>query len=185
MPDADLLTQFRRNNDYSILALLYGRYMELVYAVCVKYLHEPETAKDAVMDIYEELSRKVLLHEIANFRSWLYSVARNHCLMKLRSTRTNTVNIDDDRMQSVDFVHHDVAVDNDEQFIFLEDCLQRLPAEQKQAIDLFYLQQKCYNDIVASTGFEWNKVRSLVQNGRRNLKLCMEKIKQVRSQEAG
>jgi DNA-directed RNA polymerase specialized sigma24 family protein len=53
-------------------------------------------------------------------------------------------------------------------------CMQQLNDEQRQTVKLFYIDNKCYNEITEVTGFEWNKVRSLIQNGRRNLKICME-----------
>jgi RNA polymerase sigma-70 factor (ECF subfamily) len=40
---------------------------------------------------------------------------------------------------------------------------------------LFYLEQKCYKDIADLTGYDLNKVKSAIQNGKRNLKICMER----------
>jgi RNA polymerase sigma-70 factor (ECF subfamily) len=57
----------------------------------------------------------------------------------------------------------------------LSSCIETLSAEQKAAVSLFYLENKCYKEIETITGFDWNKVRSLVQNGRRNLRICMQR----------
>lgn len=185
-PDADLINRFRDDNNAHALATLFSRHMELVYAVCIKYLQDSERSKDAVMDIYEELTVKLHKHEVINFRSWLHTLARNHCLIKLRSsTARDTVNIDEDRMQFASDPHQEMVEEKEQQFVILSECLQKLPEEQKRAIDLFYLQQQCYKDISLVTGFEWNKVRSLVQNGRRNLKLCMEKITKLKTERSG
>jgi RNA polymerase sigma factor (sigma-70 family) len=175
--DEQLLAQYRASGDLNTLATLYNRYMDLVLAVCVRYLEDQEAAKDAVMDIFGELIHKLSNHELSNFRSWLYTVAKNHCLMKLRSRRVGKLlSIDEEHVQSEDNLHQqENMMDKERQLVIMEGCMEKLPMEQKTVIDLFYLQQKCYNDIAASTGFEWNKVRSLVQNGRRNLKICMEK----------
>ena len=176
--DAELVESYRNTGNAAVLASLYGRYMELVYGVCLKYLTDSELAKDAVMEIYSELCDKLPRHDVSNFRSWLYSVARNHCLMKLRSGKSHTtIFIDEERMQFAQETHHEEVKEKEEQFVVLSDCMQHLPADQKQAIQLFYIEGNCYNQIVEITGFEWNKVRSLVQNGRRNLKICMEKTK--------
>jgi RNA polymerase sigma factor (sigma-70 family) len=184
--DDELVKLYRSDGDAHTLGLLYDRYMELVYGVCLKYLGEQEAARDAVMDIYEELTDKLLRHEVANFKSWLYSVARNHCLMKLRSRSSQKiVNIDEERMQFDGVSHLQEVQEREQQFVVLDECVQKLPAEQKKVIELFYLQQQCYNDIVTQTGFEWNKVRSLVQNGRRNLKICMEKTKTIARESSG
>lgn len=176
LTDAELVQQYKQSTDLQVLGTLYQRYMDLVYGVCLKYLKEPEDAKDAVINLFEELVSKVQKHEIENFRSWLYQVAKNHCLMRLRSAqKTILVKMDTGLMQSEENVHLDGVFEKEESFKQLEFCLERLISEQRQVIELFYLQGKCYNEIADQTGIEWNKVRSFIQNGRRNLKLCMEK----------
>jgi RNA polymerase sigma factor (sigma-70 family) len=151
--------------------------MELVYGVCLKYLEDSETAKDAVMQVFEGLVEKLKKHEVDNFKSWLYTVAKNHCLMQLRSKKNKkTIEINADFMQSGEEWHLNGTLQKEEQFKTLEHCLQTLSEEQKKVVELFYLQEKCYNDITMATGLEWNKVRSLIQNGRRNLKICMDKV---------
>lgn len=158
------------------MATLYLRYSDLVYGTCLKYLGDAEDAKDAVMNIYQELLRKLPNHEVDNFKSWLYVVAKNHCLMHLRAAKKNiTVSLEPQSVQSGDFSHLDNVLDKEQDFNRLEKCLETLSMEQKQSIELFYYKNKCYNEIAEETGLEWNKVRSLIQNGRRNLKICMEK----------
>lgn len=174
--DEELLSEFKKNFDQEWLAQLYLRYSDLVYGVCVKYLKDGEGARDATMNIYQELFLKLQTHEVDNFKSWLYVVAKNHCLMQLRKEkRTVTVELAPAVMQSEDFTHLDSVLEKEQELKKLEYCIERLPEEQKQSIRLFYLENKCYNEIAVYTGFEWNKVRSLIQNGRRNLKICMEK----------
>jgi RNA polymerase sigma-70 factor (ECF subfamily) len=173
--DNDLVLQYRQTGDIKILGALYERYMELVYGVCLKYLKEPEAAKDAVMEIFGQLGDKLMRHEVANFRSWLYSVAKNHCLMQLRSaSKTKAVNFDEGIMQLHTEMHPPEGNEKEWQLELLTKCLETLSADQKQIISLFYLQEKCYKEIAEMSGFEWNRVRSLVQNGRRNLKICMD-----------
>jgi RNA polymerase sigma factor (sigma-70 family) len=174
--DKELVTAYQQTGDLQVLAGLYQRYMELVYGVCLKYLTDAETAKDAVMQIFEALITKLKKHEVDNFKSWLYTLAKNHCLMQLRSGKNKkTVAISTDLMQNEEELHLNGALQKEAEFKKLERCLQTLSAEQKQTVELFYLQQKCYNEIVGLTGIEWNKVRSLIQNGRRNLKICMDR----------
>jgi len=167
---------YQQNGDLQVLAGLYQRYMELVYGVCLKYLQDNETAKDAVMQVFEELVQKLKKHEIDNFKSWLYTLAKNYCLMQLRSQKNKkTVSISPELMQNDEELHLNGALQKEAEFKKLERCLQTLSAEQQQTVELFYLQQNCYNEIVEKTGLDWKKVRSLIQNGRRNLKICMEK----------
>ena len=161
-----------------MLGDLYGRYMELVYGVCLKYLKDEENAKDSVINIFEELIGKLRKHEVENFRPWLYQLAKNHCLMRLRSAKKFTrTNLEPEFMQSAEIMHLNGESDKEANFKHLENCLQTLNDDQKQTVELFYLQGKCYNEIVEITGIEWNAVRSAIQNGKRNLRLCMEKQK--------
>jgi RNA polymerase sigma-70 factor (ECF subfamily) len=149
--------------------------MDLLYAVCLKYLKDPETAKDAVMAIFEELISKLLKHEVSNFKGWVYVVAKNHCLMLLRSQRQMPLVHDQEIMQLTENLHLNGVLDKEKHLVQLEKCMETLSPDQKQTVQLFYLQEKCYKEIAGITHTEWNKVRSLIQNARRNLKICMEK----------
>lgn len=173
--DADLIQAYQRTQDLNVLGMLYSRYMELVYGVCLKYLENTDMAQDAVMSIFEELIVKVTRHDILNFRSWLYTVAKHHCLMQLRAGKNRKyVKLDGENMYLEQDEHLKEMMEQEDQFKKLENCIETLAAEQKQAITLFYLEGKCYQEIADVTGTPWNKVRSYIQNGRRNLKMCME-----------
>lgn len=175
MSDAELVALYHRDGDVQMLGTLYQRYMELIYGVCLKYLKDADESKDAVMRIYEELVEKLRKHEVEHFKSWLYTLARNHCLMQLRRQKgKNSVEITEPVMQNSDLWHQEDALQKEEQLSTMEVCMQQLITEQKRCIELFYLQGKCYNEICEETGYDWNKVRSYIQNARRNLKLCMD-----------
>jgi RNA polymerase sigma factor (sigma-70 family) len=176
LADKELVALYKQSGDMAVLGELYQRYMELVYGVCLKYYKEPETAKDSVMLIFEELVSKLKKHEVDNFRGWLHQLAKNHCLMQLRTPRNlKTVEFKTELVQSEENVHLNGVLEKEENFKRMEYCLGTLNPEQQEAIRLFYLDGKCYNEIVEITGQEWNQVRSFIQNGRRNLKLCMDK----------
>jgi RNA polymerase sigma factor (sigma-70 family) len=172
--DEELLIVYRNNGDVAALGKLYERYMVLVYGVCLKYLKDEDLAKDAVMGIFEELIIKVKNHHINTFRSWLYVLGRNYCLMQLRAGKKLTVVNLDDVMEFTPFLHPD---DNnrEEAYKALEQCIDKLAGAQKQSIDLFYLKEKCYKEIADITNFSLNEVKSYIQNGKRNLKICLEK----------
>ncbi|HEX8460288.1 MAG TPA: sigma-70 family RNA polymerase sigma factor [Segetibacter sp.] len=175
LTDAELLALYRQNLQQELLAQLFLRYNDLVYGTCIKYLTDQDLAKDAVMEIYQELLEKVKLRSIDNFKSWLYVVTKNHCLMQIRKNKKQqTEEFDGQVMQSEDFSHLESVFEKERQLDKLEGCMEKLNDEQRQTVRLFYLDSKCYNEITTITGFDWNKVRSLVQNGRRNLKNCME-----------
>jgi RNA polymerase sigma factor (sigma-70 family) len=177
-PDHELVQAYKQSLDLEVLGRLYSRYMELVYGVCLKYLKDSENAKDSTLAIFEELVVKLQKHEVENFKSWLYQVAKNHCLMLLRSEKKfSKAHIDVGLVQNEEPVHLNGMLEKEDAFRQLHICLDQLAAEQKQVVELFYLQEKCYNEIAELTGLEWNRVRSYIQNGRRNLKICMEKQK--------
>ncbi|MEI6946585.1 sigma-70 family RNA polymerase sigma factor [Paraflavisolibacter sp. H34] len=176
--DSELVRLYKQSADLNVLGQLYGRYMDLVYGVCLKYLKNSENAKDSTLAIFEELIGKLQKHEVENFKSWLYQVAKNHCLMQLRSDKKfSKVQMDVALVQNEEDVHLNGVLEKEENLQQLQDCLGKLAADQRQVVELFYLQEKCYNEIAELTGLEWNRVRSYIQNGRRNLKICMEKHK--------
>ena len=174
LTDSELVDQYKGAGDLTILSELYQRYMEQLYAVCLKYLKEPETAKDAVMTIFEELIVKLRVHEVNYFRGWIYAVAKNHCLTHLRNQKKMPIDTNADFMQLEDILHPDGVFEKPENLNQLSRCIDSLSADQKQTVQLFYLQEKSYKEIAVLTQTDWNKVRSLIQNARRNLKNCME-----------
>jgi RNA polymerase sigma factor (sigma-70 family) len=174
--DEQWVTDYKKSGDLMILGKLYQPYMPLVYGVCLKYFKDEENSKDAVMQIFELLITKLRDHEIKKFKSWLYVLSRNYCLMELRKSRKNTfIYIDEYFVETATLLHH---INNDEdketQLVALEKCIETLNHEQKLSVNLFYLQKKCYTEVAEHTGFDLNKVKSYIQNGKRNLKICLE-----------
>ncbi len=175
--DNELIIAYKKSEDTKYVSTLYQRYMELVFGICLKYFKESERSKDAVMDIFEELIKKLKIHEVDYFKGWLHTLARNYCLMQLRSPRNmKTTEFSGDLlMQSHNNTHlANEVFEKEENYKKLEGCLQVLPLDQRQTIELFFMENKCYNEIAEITGYDWNKVRSYIQNGKRNLKICME-----------
>lgn len=127
------------------------------------------------MHIFEKLIDAVKKHEIQNFKSWLYVLAKNHCLMALRSKKSKGVTIEDELMESSYQLHPIDEEDLEDDLVKLEKCIDQLQNEQRQCVELFFLKKIPYITIVEKTGFELKKVKSYIQNGKRNLKICMEK----------
>jgi RNA polymerase sigma factor (sigma-70 family) len=175
--DADLIREYKTSGKLDFLAALYQRYMSLVYGVCLKYFDE-EGSKDAVMQIFEELIVKLQQYEVQNFKSWLHVLARNHCLMKIRAMKNKEgrqVSIEDrPLMESEEIMHHENGFSLENNLQTMEKCLDTLPEEQKKSVHLFYLEEKSYREVCLITGYEMNKVKSYIQNGKRNLKICIE-----------
>ncbi|MCK4879311.1 MAG: sigma-70 family RNA polymerase sigma factor [Bacteroidales bacterium] len=176
--DEELLLQFNRNGNLETLGELYSRYMHLVYGVSLKYLGNREDARDAVMQIFEKLITDLPGHEVRNFKSWLYVLTKNHCLMQIRSQksadgRMEGYKIEQEFMESDQEMH---PIDREDHSVeeALKQCIEQLKAEQKQCIELFYYQKLCYQEIAERLDLNEKKVKSFLQNGKRNLKICLE-----------
>lgn len=176
--DELLLERFVRSGDTAALGTLYGRYMPMVYGVCLKWLQDSGKAEDAVMSIYEELVRKLPQQQVESFRGWLFVVARNYCLMELRKQQRRPTDLyapedmqryDDGGTESPDA---ELPPDHSKP---LEKCMGELPDAQRKSVQWFYYEDKSYKDIADLMQEEVGKVRSFIQNGRRNLKICLEK----------
>jgi RNA polymerase sigma factor (sigma-70 family) len=172
--DRMLLERYRETGDLAVLAELFQNYSHTIYYVCYRYLQDADQSKDAVMQIFEELINKVNKHDINNFGSWLHVLSRNYCLMQLRSAKKMHQTSLDDFMELPADLHLD-SENKETQLGLLDLCLQKLTIAQKQSVELFFLNEKCYKEITDLTGFTLNEVKSYIQNGKRNLKICMEK----------
>ena len=171
--DDVLLQQYKTKGDVYYLGQLFERYTSLVYGVCLKYLKNEQDAEDAYMGIFEKLIQKARQHDVQNFKSWLHVLVKNYCLELLRKQKKHlTVSYEPELMQKELSVHpFEEAVTLEPQ---LDLCLQQLEVHQKACIQLFYYENKSYKDIATLRNQSLGTIRSYIQNGRRNLKICME-----------
>jgi RNA polymerase sigma-70 factor (ECF subfamily) len=178
MPAEDdlLLARFVETGDAAYFGELYSRYMPLVYGLCLKYLGNVADAEDAVMELFEYLVPKIGTYRIQNFRTWLWSVARNHCLQKLRrEKRVVRVDFDDKSVESSPFLHLLSEGTDETALVALEGCMGKLPEQQKEAVTMFFMRKQSYADIADTTRGDVKSVKSHIQNGKRNLRLCLER----------
>jgi len=175
LSDSELIQQYKKTGDLKVIGQLYTRYTALVFGVCLKYLKDRDDAKDAAMQVFEKLIQLLKGHEVENFKSWLYVTSRNHCLMQVRSKKGKfKEEIADTIVENTLLLHPEEENSKEQDFSKLEDCINRLVEGQQQCVRLFYIEEKCYKDIIVITGFDMNQVKSFIQNGKRNLKICME-----------
>ncbi|GAB3990961.1 sigma-70 family RNA polymerase sigma factor [Spirosoma daeguense] len=179
---ADYVARYRATGDLTILGELYEQHMEMIYAVCYNYLRNEDDAKDAVMNLFEQLITDLRRHDIQQFGPWLHSVARNYCLMQLRKYQAHpNVTLITDSGSDIDdpllnlISDDDTLAEREEDLSRMEVCLQTLPTEQQTCLRLFYLDRKTYTEVADLTGYDLKQVKSYLQNGRRNLKICMSK----------
>lgn len=171
--DEEILAQYRQTGDPELFGMLYNNYLHLVYGLCLKYLKSREESQDAAMSIYEKISTTLMTTEVQHFKSWLYMVSKNYCLMELRKKNPEK--------NSHVFMESDAITHlNDEEDILetkleaLNECIEELKSDQKACVELFFIEKKSYNEVNEVTGIELKKVKSHIQNGKRNLKICLE-----------
>ncbi|MEO7444938.1 MAG: sigma-70 family RNA polymerase sigma factor [Ferruginibacter sp.] len=178
LEDKDLLQHYYQDGDNEWLGILLERYTLLLFGVSMKYLKDEEAAKDSVQQIFLKVIHELKKHKVEYFKSWLYMVAKNHCLMQLRNKNRYAAPLTENVMASYpNDAQGQTPQEKDLDLEKLSMAVAQLNEEQKVCITLFYLQKKSYQDIVHVTGFEMMKVKSHIQNGKRNLKILMEKMR--------
>ncbi len=183
--DEYLVQEYQQSGNLEVLGMLYERYMPLVYGVCLKYLKNRNNSQDAVTQIFEVLIEQVRQHDIKVFKSWLYGVTRNYCLMQLRSQHTQKSKMfvlsETSFMENTKEEHliDEEAMVLDKQTIALNKCLSTLKEMQRKCVEAFFFEEKCYQEIASEMKIEEKQVKSSLQNGKRNLKICLQKSEKV------
>jgi RNA polymerase sigma-70 factor (ECF subfamily) len=177
LTDLELVKRYKVSRDPGCLGTLFERYAHLALGVSLRYLRNREDAEDAVMEVYERLTKVLLEHDVTNFRSWLYSVVANHCRMILRRRRgaPATVEASEELLDAV-LATAPPAQDADsgeERLRALASALERLAAGQRQCLELFYLEGYSYAEVASRSDFTLNEVKSHIQNGKRNLRMLL------------
>ncbi|MCB9233836.1 MAG: sigma-70 family RNA polymerase sigma factor [Bacteroidia bacterium] len=181
LSDLELIAKYKATEDSTFVGTLYERYSLQIFAICRKYMNDEEEAQDMAMQVFEYLLKELLKYEIQNFKSWLARATKNYCLMRLRKEKRQMARFEDFKnsqeslMESVDFMHPDEEQEREMQVIALREALEGLKDHQRTCVEMFYLQDSSYEEIAAHTGFSMNEVKSYIQNGKRNLKIKLEK----------
>lgn len=172
--DEELFNSFIATQDREVMGLLFRKYMSLVFGVCMKYLREKNTAQDNTMEIFERLIQHQPSSEIKNFKAFLFVVSKNHCLMKQRGEKMMSMEISESDMESAMQMHLIDSSRDEKQDQLLQKCMKTLKDFQKECITMFYLKKKSYLEISRDLKMNLNAVKSHIQNGKRNLKICIE-----------
>ena len=175
--DQQLLSKYYSDHNSEWLGVLLQRYTLLLLGVCMKYLKDEDEAKDSVQQIFLKVIQELQKYKVEYFKSWLYMVAKNHCLMKLRDRNGKQTSEINDRLSATPGDESDKSAQekNDYTLELMQDALKELNPEQRQCVTLFYLEKKSYQQISDATGYNLLQVKSYIQNGKRNLKLLIEK----------
>ena len=178
--DEYLIARYRTEANKQAIGILFKRYSHIVYGVCIKYLKNEDDSKDAVINIFEKLMQDLKKHDVKYFKSWIYMVSKNHCLMKLRTKQVEiNYNLNNIRETNcnLEVVEDDteLSIEKEEKITDLEEAIAQLKPEQKECIKLFFLEELCYNKVAEKTGFSLKQVKTYIQNGKRNLKIILKK----------
>lgn len=172
--DKELLLRYYHDHNNEWLGVLLQRYTMLLLGVCMKYLKNEEDAKDSVQQVFLKVINELPKYKVEYFKSWLYMVAKNHCLMKLRDKGKYTAELNDTVLAAPDDPESiTIAIEKDYQLQQMEQAITLLNEEQRTCVTLFYLQKQSYQQIAAETGYSVMQVKSHIQNGKRNLKIQM------------
>jgi RNA polymerase sigma-70 factor (ECF subfamily) len=173
--DQELLEKYYASSDQQWLGILLQRYTLLLFGVCMKYLKNEEEARDAVQQVFLKVLLELSKYRVDFFKSWLYMVAKNYCLMMLRNKDRHNQELSEKLALPDAETDLQELLANEQTYSFLEQSLIELSQEQRHCVTLFYLQKKSYQQISESTGFNYMQVKSFIQNGRRNLRALVEK----------
>jgi RNA polymerase sigma-70 factor (ECF subfamily) len=173
--DNELLAHFYADGNQEWIGILLQRYTLLLLGVCMKYLKDETEARDCVQQIFLKVLTEVPKYKIDYFKSWLYMVAKNHCLMRLREKDKNIKELSENAILESNEIDKQDLLQNEQTYDLLEQAIDELNPEQKICITLFYLQKQSYQQIADGTGYSLMQVKSYIQNGKRNLKILLER----------
>jgi RNA polymerase sigma-70 factor (ECF subfamily) len=173
LSDRELLDFFEADGKPEWLGILLQRYTMLLLGVCMKYLRDQEEAKDAVQQVFLKVIAELPKQPIVHFKSWLYRVTVNHCLVTLRKRNLHRGDVETLQLAATEQPDLASLREEENRIDRLKKEIGNLNPEQQQCITLFYLEQKSYREISAQTGFSLLQVKSHIQNGKRNLKIQM------------
>jgi RNA polymerase sigma-70 factor (ECF subfamily) len=181
LSDSELIERYKYSFDNAYIGELYQRYSHMLFGVCIKYMKDEEKAKDMVMDVFEKVLKDLKRHEVENFRTWVYSVAKNNCLMELRKgKRLEAQHKEYEHFQKkiveFDLPEHLNGESQEAADAKLNQAMEALKKEQRICIRLFYFEKKSYEEIESQTGYTYKEVKSFLQNGKRNLKIQLTRI---------
>jgi RNA polymerase sigma-70 factor (ECF subfamily) len=173
-----LLVVRSQTGDEAAFAELIERYGPRVRYFLRKLLGSADSAEDAWQDVWLDVLRQVSrLSDPQAFRAWLYAIARGRAFGKLRKLRRNEQPLDEAQV-----VDPATAEENDfsaEDAALVHAALDRLPAEQREALVLRFLEDMSYEEIAAVAGCQLGTVRSRIHYGKRALRRALSEEDQT------
>jgi RNA polymerase sigma factor (sigma-70 family) len=163
---------------------LFTEHSRGIYAYCLRQLGSPEEAEDAVQATYLNACRSLLSgFEPDVAQAWLFTVARNVCLTKQRSTwRRRRIERPEDIQEMEEFIPspHEPG----DELLGIDDALASLPEQQQRAILLREWQGLSYREVAAEMGITQGAVETLIFRARRSLAAALEAPERPKTRRA-
>lgn len=173
--DEELWFAYRESGKAEKLAVLYERYMLLVYGVGLKYLKNPSGAHRIVISVFEDLLTWKQEYDIPLFRTWLYSHVRKRCQEEfLHAVGDDRAVLDEDFLEFCDSFDLREWLEDKRNRKVLQKCIEALPEKQRISIERFYREERSFREIEDATGFSLKSVKEQIQKGKRKLRLYLE-----------
>ena len=168
--DEELVSRAGRG-DRVAAGLLIERHTDKVMAVCYRMLGERSAAEDAAQETFLRLWKNApgWRAQGAGFEAWLYRVAKNICLDRLR--RRGREAPQDAAPEQIDAAPHpDAAVMTDQRRLEVDAALAILPERQRLAVTLCYYQELSNGAAASIMGVSVEAIESLLGRARRRLR---------------
>jgi RNA polymerase sigma-70 factor (ECF subfamily) len=178
LKDEDLITKYRFSHDNTYLGELYLRYLPYVYGVALNQLKSQTEAEELSMTVFNKISSDLKRIEVRQFSDWLYKLVLDLCNIEVRKKTAG-------KGESKQILIEELSDEKNDLYINTEDgvkldsnslrlAINTLNESQKICIDLFYIQNRSYQEVAETTGYTINQVKTNIQNGKRLLKSYLE-----------
>ncbi len=168
--DADVHERLQAKQYREALALLLPRYRDKVFRLCFSMLRDRAQAEDVTQDIFLRIWRALPGYGAqAALSTWIYAISKNACLSELRK-RKPMVSIDQNEDEYSGEVAALAAPDPDDSAtVSVSQVMDKLPERYRQAVTLFYMEDKSYEQTADSLGLPLGTVKALLHRARKRL----------------
>ena len=173
LSDEELVELYKQQLDQEFLSTVFTRHISTLFGICMKYLKNEADAKDMVQQLYEQVCKYLPNSTIKKFDAWLYTVAKNACINFLDKRKDCFIDIES--VTEIEDENRGDFLEAERTYDKVNFCIEKLIGGQKTVIELFYFKKYCYREIAEKLAIDWGSVRAMIQNARRNLKICMQK----------
>ncbi len=168
--DADVHARLHAKQYREALSLLLPRYRDKVFRLCFSMLRDRALAEDVTQEIFLKVWRALPGYGAqASLSTWIYAISRNTCLSELRR-RKPTVSIDqDEESYDSEVAALSAPEQDDSATVSVSQVLDQLPERYRQAVTLFYMEDKSYEQTAQSLGLPLGTVKALLHRARKRL----------------